>query len=530
MPRKPETPDVGSLFDLVSKSLHQSITRPNILAFVPYPKQRAVLASPKPGRYVSGGNRAGKTTLEVIDAIWNAQGVHPFRPRPEHWGTGAIKIRFVVVDIVKGVYGIILPELKRWSPTSWLKGQEWGKAWDDKTMTLTFENGSTIQFLTHQMELDKHGGVALHVVYFDEEPPQEIFNENLMRLIDYEGWWLVAATSVNGIGWTYDLLIEPVIENPDNPDIDFFTLGQDDNPYLATEEEERSRYYVGQSKEEQEIRRDGALVARSGLLFPKFGQEIDKFVLAEPLPLSMIRKWTWYTSVDHGFNNPTAWLWHAVSPDGAIYTFAEHYQRFWTVPEHAAKVHEIEHELGQEPTIRVGDPAMRQRQGVTGTSPITEYGLRGVYINVEQVSNDVETGVMKMQEYLRILPSSPWGENMPTWRVSPNCPNLIREMRKVRWAAPDSQKTAYKQNVQEGVHKKDDHAFDSLRYLVSVMPNLNLQAFDQTIFPTDKPQTLSWEEMLVRIAEDPSITTPTDTWVTEKYGDAIPEDEMELFW
>jgi hypothetical protein len=27
-----------------------------------------------------------------------------------------------------------------------------------------------------------------------------------------------------------------------------------------------------------------------------------------------------------GWNNPTAWLWHAVGPNGDIVTFAEHYQ------------------------------------------------------------------------------------------------------------------------------------------------------------------------------------------------------------
>lgn len=38
------------------------------------------------------------------------------------------------------------------------------------------------------MDLDKHGGVPLHAVFFDEIPPQNVFNENLMRLVDYNGF------------------------------------------------------------------------------------------------------------------------------------------------------------------------------------------------------------------------------------------------------------------------------------------------------------------------------------------------------
>lgn len=520
--------DVESLFGLVEDQLHKSIVQPNVLAFTPYePSQKAVVCSQKPGRYVSGGNRAGKTTIEVVDAIWNALDVHPFRRRPAHWGHGAIKQRFVVVDIIKGVHQIILPELKRWLPASALINGSWDDSWDERHLTLTLKNKSTFQFLTHQMDLDKHGGTKLHAVYFDEEPPQDIFNENLMRLIDYDGWWMVAATSTQGIGWTYEYLVEPweqlQQQGEEDPNLDFFTLSQLDNPHLLSAPSDRNRFYVAMSKEDREIREEGKIVSRSGTVFPQFAQHLDAFILAEhKMPP---RDWEWYASVDHGFNNPTAWLWHAVAPDGRIYTFAEHYARQMTVPEHAAVVRARELAWRHAPSVRVGDPAMKQRSGITGTSPLTEYAMRGIYINVETVSNDVAAGVSKLQEYFRILSSgSPWGPDMPYWRISPNCANLIRELRKLRWAAPESAIALGRKNVEEVVYKKDDHAFDSMRYFGSILPALNTTPnLDTAGDLVSEFKHITFDQMLAKIAEDPEAYAPTAEWETERYVDDTGE-------
>ena len=40
----------------------------------------------------------------------------------------------------------------------------------------------------------------------------------------------------------------------------------------------------------------------------------------------------WSAALRRRWNNPTAWLWHAVAPDGRIYTFGEHYRSVLASP------------------------------------------------------------------------------------------------------------------------------------------------------------------------------------------------------
>jgi phage terminase large subunit-like protein len=468
-PPNPDRIPIDQLFDLTVSEIEGSLHRGNAHTYKPYADQIPYHASRCTGRYISGGNRAGKTDSQVMDAYWTATNTHPYRPRPANWGPGPVQLRFVVVDIAKGVEQILLPKLKRWIPRSACINNDFFQSWDSKNLTFTFANGSSFDVLTYGMTIDKHGGVPRHGIYFDEEPPREIFNESMMRLRDYRGFWSIAATPVNGITWTFDLLWEPAEDGR----IDFISthiFDPDNNPYLDSDEDAVKEYTVGMDREEVDIRLHGKFVAKSGLVFPMFNKATH--VLAAPLPLYEYRNWKWYSSVDVGWSNPTAWLWHAVSPDGRIYTFAEHYKSHMTIGEHSKVVLDREREWGKTPDLRTGDPAMKQTSMITGTNYLMEYGKYGIGIGVEGVPHDVMIGVEKMQQYLNIEQVSPWGAGRPTWMVSPNCVNLIRELKKLRWASYDSSKMAYDKNKKEEIHKKDDHAADSLRYFFTLMMDL----------------------------------------------------------
>jgi phage terminase large subunit-like protein len=488
--------DLPKLLELAATELKSSIERPNIFNFQekPYPEQDRFFRSQKPGRYIAGSNRGGKTDAAVIDATLHAMNEHPFRVRPKEWGDGPIQIRFLVVDVEKGIKQIMVPKFQRWVPSSALKGGTWNRAWDSNANVLTFENGSTIDFVTWGMENDKLGGVPRHMIYFDEEPPNDKFNELMMRLIDYHGHWVIAATPVQGMSWTYDYLWEPAKENPDG-EVDTFTLRMEDNPYLQTPKEDRDFYMMGMSREERMIREEGSFVAKTGLVFPNFS--IDTHVLEEPIMPP--KSWAWYTSTDHGWNNPTAWLWHAVAPNGRILTFAEHYESRMTVAEHAAIVLAREASWGKEPEIRTGDPAMGQHNGVTGTTILQAYGESGVHIGVEGVPKEPTIGIEKMQAYFKLRPDSPWGENRPYWMISPNCVNLIRELKKLRWKAYESEKKAYDSNKQEEVHKRNDHAFDSAKYFATLMPDLRP---DLSGMERPDPVTLGYADFMAKLMDD----------------------------
>lgn len=528
-------PSLEDLFDIATTELARSIDKPNILRYgeKEYPEQERFHKSRKRGRFVSGGNRGGKTDAIVVESIWLATDSHPWQRRPEHWGRGPVQLRVVVVDVAKGVEQIMLPKFQRWMTKSMMVDGRWDRSWDAKNLILTFANGSTIDFLTYGMELDKHGGVPRHAVFFDEEPPQNVFNESMMRLIDYNGIWVISATPVKGMGWTYDYLWEPA-QDKDNElaqEIDTFVLSAEQNPYVAADEEDRNFYMLGMNKEEREVRESGEFVARSGLVFPLFKQNLDVHVVEPFIPP---KDWEWYNSWDFGWNNPTAVYWHAVSPQGDIVTFAEHYASHLTVAEHAEIAKDRERGWGRIPDLRVGDPAGKQTTGVTGTSYLIEYALRDININVEGIPHDVMIGIEKMQSYFQLRNDNLWakrsGKPSPTWVITSNCPKLIWELKKLRWATAESDKRAYDSNKQEVVHKKDDHGFDSVRYFGTTMPNLAPDLSARLTTEKEPPKTVSYVEMMLRMAEDPDTVYSDDRdemeWQTtlgydELYGEAI---------
>lgn len=537
MGRKPsvKTQDnsVLGLLDMAMSQLDSVITRPSILSYTPYKAQLDFHSSDAFGRYMSAGNRAGKTTAAVVECIYWATDTHPFLTRPERWGHGPLKLRFIVVDVEKGINGIILPELRRWCATSMLVNGSFEDSWNTSSLTFTFANGSTIQFLTHGMDLDKHGGTAMHLIFFDEIPPRSVFNENMMRLVDYEGRWVIAATSVEGMGWTYEHLWEPALayrermkregQDPaplpgEDIDIGIFELSQKDNPYLQTGLEVRGKYYVGMDAQERSIREDGSFVPRSGRIFPNWN--VHDHVLSEHFKPP--RGWKLYSSTDFGFSNPTAWVWHAVSPDGRVYTFAEHYKSQMTVEEHSAVVKAKEAFWGYNPDdiMRVGDPAGKQTYGTTGTSYLSEYAKRGIYIGTEGIPRDVAIGIEIMQQYVRLEPENGWGKDKPRWMISPNCVNLINELKKLRWASFDSAKKADETNKREEVHKKDDHAFDSTRYFFTFMPELapSIDEVMQT-FEKETGALMSYEQVMAALRADDRVefVEEKDPWSTEFY-------------
>lgn len=526
-------PSLVDLLQLASSELEQSLYKPNIYDYgvLPYPQQDAFHQSDCIGRYISGGNRAGKTTAAVIESIWWATDTHPYLQRPKEWGRGPLQLRFIVVDVSKGIEQMVLPELKKWLPESYLTKDSWEKSWDGTNYILTLKNGSTIDFVTWGMDTKKLGGVKRHLVFFDEEPPQSIFNETLMRLIDFAGRWVIAGSPVDGMTWSYDLLWEPS-ESGRLPGVDIFQLRQEDNPYLQTKSDQREQYFVGMSEEERAIRERGEFVAKQGLVFPSFNQRSERYIIpAEQIDILSLRNWDWYSSVDFGFNGATAWLWHAVGPRGQIVTFAEHYASKMNVAEHAPVVLARERGFGKTPEIRVGDPNNGKiKIGTTGTSFEMEYAVRGIYINTD-LPRDVMIGVEKMQQYLRLQDRSPWGEDRAMWVVSSNCTNLIREMKKLRWAAPLSDKLAYDQNRREEIHKKDDHAPDSLRYFFTVMPDLTPDRQEAPGRPEEPTGHLTYTEFLARFAEDPDVSyVDNEQDIQYANSDAEPVWSTEETW
>ncbi|HEY0750376.1 MAG TPA: terminase family protein, partial [Chitinophagaceae bacterium] len=360
----------------------------------------------------------------------------------------------------------IIPNLRQWVPPSLLINGSWEDSYNAQKNTLFLANGSELEIMSYDQELEKFAGVPRHFTHFDEECPQDVYQECLARLVDYNGHWWMTMTPVDGMTWTYDTIYDPS-NGGDNRLIHVTNVSMMDNPHLS--EEGREALLEGYDDEQRQIRGTGSYVAIGGLVFKYFKQ--DEHVIDPFVPPA---NWTFYQSLDHGFNNPTAWLWHAVSPDGTVITFDEHYKSEMTVEQHAHIVKEKEQyyreQYGITPFLRIADPAIKQRSAVTGYSIQIEYSLQGLDLALGQLRS-VDAGLNRMNTY----------HQNGKWYITSNCTNLLKEMRKYKRKTYMSSKMKDRNNRYEEPMKKDDHAIDSARYFFSFMPEL------KPLNPGEKP-------------------------------------------
>lgn len=447
-------------FRHISERLRAQATRPNIYGYKPHAKQVKFHTSDAKARLYIGGNRSGKTTGGIAEDIFWLTGKHPYRVTPPP----PVRGRIVSVDFTSGVEKIIRPELARWLPPSELLGGTWSTAYSKELRTLTLENGSFVEFMSYDQDLDKFAGTSRHFIHFDEEPPQDIWLENKTRLIDTGGSYWITMTPVEGMTWIYDDIYMPGKNEPSSS-IEVIEVDMTENPYLHSGEVDE--FISGLSADDREARVRGKFVQIGGLVYKHFDPQIH--VVDPFIPPS---DWEWYASLDHGFNNPTAWLWHAVSPDGRVVTFDEHYVSDQIVSYHAEAVLAKDAGHGRSPDVYIGDPSIRNRDPLTGTSVHLEYSKLGIPIVLG--NNDVVAGINKVASYLETR-----GEgDVPMWVCTRNCQNLIDEMQRYRWSTWANRRTANINNKKEVAHKKNDHACDSLRYMLMSRPDLTGERAD----------------------------------------------------
>lgn len=457
MARQQKTPAVASIsevFRSIAESVKKQATTPNMHGYVPHDKQIAFHSASARNRLYIGGNRSGKTTGGILEDLMWLTGKHEYRKIPE----GGVRGRIVAVDFINGIEKIIWPEIKRWTPMSALRGGTWTDAYDSLERTLNFENGSFVEFMSYDQKLDKFAGTSRHFVHFDEEPPQDIYTECLLRLLDTKGSWWMTLTPVQGMLWMYDDIYMKGKNDPLGSEISVIEVETYENPYLEQEEISKLEVILA---DEADARIKGKFIRRGGLIYSSFDPQIHVIDPLKEIP----KNWEIYASGDHGYNNPTSWHWHGVDPDGNVVTFAEHYESEMVVSEHATRIKQINKIVGRDPGMYIGDPAMSQRNGITGSTIQSEYALNDIFIN--PANNEVLSGINKVNSYLQL---NKLGK--PRWYVTRNCAKLIWEIQRYRWKTWASKQTERENNKYDIPHKKDDHAMDDIRYFFTIMPDL----------------------------------------------------------
>lgn len=458
MPRKkePEVSATSMLLELTN-ALRKTAISPSIAAYKPLPHQEKFHKSRAKGKLFIGGNRSGKTVGGGAEMVKRLTGLHERKDLPPP----PIRGRAVGVDLLQGVEKIIIPEIKKWMPSQYLNNGKWEDSYDIKSRTLTLTNGSTLEFMSYEQEVEKFAGTSRHCIWFDEEPPLAVFNECLVRLVDTDGDWWITMTPLVEMSWTFDRIYEPSKENGPTEELEIFEVDTHENTHVKEAALERLLFAV--DKSERDSRTKGTQINHTGLVYAETFKPdmhvMDDIVDSDDWPMYHAH-WEHFIGFDHGWRNPTCFLFACANEEGTLIIYDEMYDDHVLVSEWAQRYHQRRNLLHIDPTYISGDPSIVNKNAITGTSVHTEYAEHNVYISL--ADNDIRGGITRVQHRFE--------KNL--LYITRRCPKTLWELNRYRWDRYSSSKIAQRRSEKETPLKKDDHAMDSLRYLVVSRPAL----------------------------------------------------------
>jgi len=420
-------------------------------------------------RLFVGGNRSGKTTggdlANIIDCI-DRDAVPPHLQAYKRWEP-PINMYLVAVS-QRAVEQIHLPVFRKWTPRGQLVGNSVDKALNKEYSVIHFKNGSTISFMTQNMDVDVFQGTALHRVHFDEEPTNDhgfdIYTECMQRLVDFNGDCLLTFTPLNGMTWVYDKLYYPWLQQQANPelgegfaDLDvgpiyLTTVSQDDNPVLD-DDGKATALAAAKTDEERQARRFGKFVSFSGRIVGDFSltrhvvpdDEVLKHLLGKPQVV--------LGGLDPGFRHMAGVLWGALDEDG-LWVFPELALERTVISDVAREAQKMEASLGLPQVIFMADPAVAKIDAQTGKTDQQAYHEAGMLTRAS--NNDVRSGINAIRGLLAT----------DRLHVGAGCEVLVEQFNRYRWSRVGRSEDA----APERPVKRDDHLLDALRYLVMALP------------------------------------------------------------
>ena len=431
----------------------------------PHKKQMEFHRCMKRNRWVLGGNRTGKTEVGAAEAVWWARGTHPFRriSRPvEGW----------VISLTNEVQrDVAQKKVLSYLNPAWIKGVKMreGRADDPDHGVIDFilvesvhGGNSVIGFKSCDQGRDRFQGTSKDFIWFDEEPPLEIYQECLMRTMDCKGSIWGTMTPLKGLTWVYDTIY---INEVRDPEVWYIAMSWEDNPYLLKDEVERLTATL--SEEELEARREGRFVALTGLVYKEFRENIH---VIPPFPVP--REWQDTLSIDPGLDAPLSCHWYARDHDGNVFVCGEHYHAGWAITGHMREIERISRELDWKRDSYgrlscIMDAAADQRSLQSERSVAEIFRAEGMNVNTH-VNKSKWAGIQMVKKYLELRPNPDekrWPKGKPKLFIFATCPMMIAEIKKYRW----------KENTNGGKEEPlgvNDHAMDELRYYIMHDPGV----------------------------------------------------------
>lgn len=300
---------------------------------------------------------------------------------------------------------------------------------------------STIEFKSYESGVRAFMGPTKDIVWLDEEPPVEIYEECKTRLITTGGKIMMTFTPLLGMTDTIenfmgssDYVTGPVIGKDGQPTSRFVVAATwDDVPHITPTA--KKTQLDGMPEYLRDAKSKGIPALGSGAVYP-----VDvESVFVDPFKIP--KHWKRVFGMDFGWEDPTAVLWAAINPDDkTVYVYSEHYQSKLVAAVHAGAIKQRDKQAEYR-IPGVADPSGGGRNSGDGKLVRETYNNE-LDVQFIAADNSLTPGISKV---LGMLIEG-------RLKIFNTCVNTKGEIKKYRY--------------EKGKLKGPDHAMDALRYLI----------------------------------------------------------------
>jgi len=411
----------------------------------------------------SGGNGAGKTisaTNIIINECLGKQNKWFNYERFDRAKNPRVAHKILIASTSEGIEDVINPALAEWFPKGTYERSKRGKTYYS-SYDVRFNK---ILLMTYEQDVQEFEGKTLDIVWFDEPPPERIFNAIVARF-RFGGKIILTMTPLQHAAFLYDMLGRNKDIGIVYADVEDSCITHGVRGYLRHEDIERM---VAQYPEEERMaRKEGKFMHLKGLVFKEFSPVhiADEF----PIPVS----WCRYMAIDPHDRIPNFILWGALDPTGDFYVYDEDFEtNLLKDAAMAIRAHEAEHGVA---SVRIIDPNFgRKRYGNSGKTVREELEYEGRLLGIDMrfrlANDDITAGHKKVHSYLAYDKDKPIDiSNHPKLYIFPRCKNLIYMMKHYMYEEWSESSEARKSPnpKPEGRFK---HGPDCLRYILMDNP------------------------------------------------------------
>jgi phage terminase large subunit-like protein len=296
---------------------------------------------------------------------------------------------------------------------------------------------STLTFKTYEQGQGVFMGTEQHIVWFDEEPPEDVYTEGLMRTMRTSGFagGLLLLTFTPLRGWT--TVVERFMNEKECVAASRFVVqaGWDDAPHLS--ESEKAEMAAKLPPHQRDARTKGIPALGTGAIYP-----VEESALLVD-PFGIPKSWPRGYGLDVGWNWTSA-VWSAHDRDNDILYLDSEYFRSEGEPSiHAAAIR------GRGDWMPgVVDPAANGRSQIDGRQLLEMY--KGLGLDLTQADNSVETGIYEVWTRM--------------------CSGRLKIFRSLaEWQREFRQ---YHRDAKGRIVKSSDHLMDASRYRVMHLDRL----------------------------------------------------------